>query len=1033
MAGLFKNKIIKGKIERFEIPDFDQKLSVVKSWSDAYNAGELQKKNETQCEQAFNQDFFINILGYSAFPKENYTIQPKDNVESGGGQMPDATLGYFGKEGKRVVAVVEIKDANTSLDKSQYREGSLSPIQQAFKYKPQFKECGFVIATNFFELRLFRDNQLDYEKFTLTELIDPKDNYYNFRKFFFLLNVQNFVTEKGQTETEMLLSAIRVEQEKITNRFYAQYKELRESLITDIVENNKDIKRPDFYGYIVEKAQKIVDRIVFICFFEDSGLLPENKLVEVVEYSQKSQLSEPIWETLKKFFKAVDEGSDRLGVPNGYNGELFKQDNDLDRLKVSDSICKRFIELTNFDFQEDLSVNILGHIFEQSITDLERLKQYSEASTITVSKKDTKRKKDGIFYTPEYVVDYIVKNSLGKFLFEKETEILQKFNLDDKRVKEAGYNKKLAQAYSEYSQFLRGVKILDPACGSGAFLVKVFDYLLAEHKRVFKVVNEAEGLDGNSALLSEESYIKPILENNIFGVDLNPESVEITKLSLWLKSAQKGQKLITLKGNIKCGNSLIDDSQIAGERAFNWSAEFPSVMNEGGFDVVVGNPPYVFARGGNFNEKEKEYYYGKYKLANYQINTFLLFIELSRGLLKKNGELGFIIPNNWLTISSFAPLREFIIKENGDVHIYNAVDKIFNQASVDTCLLFLKKAEPTTVVLGELTAEEVTVVSESKPEAFFGNDFILRIAHKDKVAIKFKNCISLKEIATVKSGLKAYEVGKGIPQQTKEMKDTRVYHSTTSNGVDWLKYLEGADVVRYHLGWSGEYIKYGHNLAAQRSLELFNSPRIVVRQIPSRPPYCINAIYSKDIYINDINSHNILNIKSDYPYLYVLGVINSALLSHWFVNTFDKFQRKIFPQFKVNELEQFPIAEATDKDKNSLEVLVGNTILANDEFYSKLNKSKELLRIELSLEKLPTKLNHFYEFSFDEVLKISKASLSLDKKSELMDFFTKQKDELKNLNGRIVALDQEIDELVYKVYGLLADEIKVVEDFKKNK
>ena len=1033
MAGLFKNKIIREKVERYEIPDFEQKIALVKQWSDAYKNDELQKKNETQCEQAFNQDFFIHILGYSAFPKENYTIQPKDNVESGGGQMPDATLGYFNKENKRVVAVVEIKDANTSLDKSQYREGSLSPIQQAFKYKPQYKECGFVIATNFFELRLFRDNQLDYEKFTLNDLVDPKDDYFNFRKFFFLLNVQNFVTEKGQTETELLLSAIRIEQEKITNRFYTQYKELRESLITDIVKNNTTIKRADFYSYIVEKAQKIVDRVVFICFFEDCGLLPENRLTEVVEYAQKSKLSEPIWDTLKKFFKAVDEGSERLGVPNGYNGELFKPDEDLNNLKISDAICKRFVELSKFDFQEDLSVNILGHIFEQSITDLERLKQYSQGNEVATDKKDTKRKKDGIFYTPEYIVDYIVKNSLGKYLHEKEEEILQKFNLDDKRTKETGYNKKLIQAYSEYSQFLRAVKVLDPACGSGAFLVKVFDYLLAEHKRVFRVVHEAEGLGSNSTLLSEESYIKPILENNIYGVDLNPESVEITKLSLWLKSAQKGQKLITLKGNIKCGNSLIDDPNVAKDRAFNWSTEFAPIMNAGGFDVVVGNPPYVFARGGNFNEQEKEHYYGKYKLANYQINTFLLFIELSRNLLKKNGELGFIIPNNWLTINSFAPLREFILKENADVHIYNAIDKIFNQASVDTCLLFLRKAEPTDVVLGELTAEEVKVVSKSKPEAFFDNEFVLRIAQKDKVTIKFKDCLQLKDVADVKSGIVAYEVGKGVPEQTEEMKDNRVYHSTTPNGSDWIKYLEGVDVARYHLGWSGEYVKYGSNLAAQRKIELFNNPRIVVRQIPSYPPYCINAVYSEGIFVNDRNSNNIINIKSGYSYQYVLGVINSALLSHWFIKTFDKFQRKIFPQFKVNELEQFPIAQARDADKKSVENLVEKIMSANTEFIAKLNKSKELLRLELGLEKLPTKLNDFYELTFDEVLKISKAKLSLDKKSELMDFFTKQKDELQNLHSRITALDQETDELVYKIYGLAPEEIKVVEDFKKNK
>ncbi len=219
MARLFKNKIIEDKINKFEIPDFESKLEIVKNWYRAFETGELQSKNETQCEQAFNQDFFVKVLDYIPFPNEIYSIQPKDNVDSGGGQIPDATLGYFKNGLKRVVAVVEIKDVNTPLDKAQRRDGNMSPIQQAFKYKPQFKECGFVIATNFNEIRLFRDNQLDYERFTLTELIKPENDYYNFRKFYFLLCSSNFITEKGQTETEKLLSAIRVEQEKITNKF----------------------------------------------------------------------------------------------------------------------------------------------------------------------------------------------------------------------------------------------------------------------------------------------------------------------------------------------------------------------------------------------------------------------------------------------------------------------------------------------------------------------------------------------------------------------------------------------------------------------------------------------------------------------------------------------------------------------------------------------------------------------------------------------------------------------------------------------
>ena len=240
MAGLFKNKIIKTELEKFEIQDLESRISVIKNWMDFYDKGELQKKTETQCEQAFNQDIFINILGYKSLPADVYNIIPKDTVDAKGGQKPDATLGYFDGNNKRVVAVVEIKDANTPLDKSQRRDGNLTPIQQAFKYKPQYQECGFVVVTNFVEIRLFRDNQLDYEIFTLKGLIDSKDNYFNFRKFYYLLSAKNFVAKMGQTQTEKLLANIRIEQEKITHKFYTAYKSLRSDLIRDILTNNPD-------------------------------------------------------------------------------------------------------------------------------------------------------------------------------------------------------------------------------------------------------------------------------------------------------------------------------------------------------------------------------------------------------------------------------------------------------------------------------------------------------------------------------------------------------------------------------------------------------------------------------------------------------------------------------------------------------------------------------------------------------------------------------------------------------------------------
>lgn len=1013
MAGLFKNKIIREKIESFEIPDFEQKLLLIKSWSDAYVSGELQKKNETQSEQAFNQDFFVNILGYTAFPKENYTIQPKDNVEMGGGQIPDATLGYFNNGYKRVIAVVEIKDANTSLDKSQRREGSLSPVQQAFKYKPQFKECGFVIATNFVEIRLFRDNQLDYEKFTLSELVDPKNDYFNFRKFFYLLNVKNFITEKGQTETEKLLSAIRIEQEKITNKFYKEYKQLREDLINDIVENNKEIKRLDFYSHIVEKAQKIVDRIVFICFFEDCGLLPDSKLIEVVDFADKHGLSS--WTVMKDFFTAVDSGSVKMGIPDGYNGELFKPDNELNNLIISDEVCKHFVDFSKFDFQEDLSVNILGHIFEQSITDLERLKQYSEGDKTDSKKKETKRKKDGIFYTPEYIVDYIVKNSLGKYLENKEQEVLTKHKLDSKKIKkDETYDARVLKAYTEYQDTLYALKVLDPACGSGAFLVKVFDYLMAEHKRVSKIIAD---IQGSSSLLSSEDYIKTLLQNNIFGVDLNPESVEITKLSLWLKSAQKGHKLLTLKENIKCGNSLIDDPQVAGIRAFDWNKEFSDIMHNGGFDVIVGNPPYVqLSKIETTTKEEKEYLLNKYQTSGGRLNTFIFFIHIAEILLKKDGYVSYIIPNTLLTQEYYTDTRKLLVERLSLANIITYPHMPFADAVVENITFIAKKSKLEEIEIMKQTSEDTELVSKiSTSDINSSNNYIIDIRN-DNVCKKIDalNFPSLNTVANINQAIAL----KG----DKSLSIKKDYRET------YYKLIDGRNIGRYFLQWSGEYLEYDINrIHSCKTKDIFLQPKLLFRRVSA------NLVFTYDD--EDYFALNTLVVitpkKENIELKALLAVLNSSLINYYYVNKY-KSTKKVFSEIQARTIGLIPMP---DFDQNTLRNLVSlsDRQLKNTKVFNLAsNKAKELLRHELGLEKLPSKLNHFYELSFDEVITISKKDLSLDKKSELLDFFTKQKEELQGLKNEIKSIDQETDELVYKIYKLTKDEVVVIENFKKN-
>jgi hypothetical protein len=502
---------------------------------------------------------------------------------------------------------------------------------------------------------------------------------------------------------------------------------------------------------------------------------------------------------------------------------------------------------------------------------------------------------------------------------------------------------------------------------------------------------------------------KRILIDHIFGVDIDTQAVEVTKLSLLLKALeglneQEIQKelfnervLPDLSRNIKCGNSLIgSDFYVQGTlglsedeqykiNAFDWKTEFADVFKDGGFDAVIGNPPYVFTRGDGFTDFEKEYYYAKFKHQNYQLNTFAMFVEQGYYLIKNDGVFGFIIPNNWLTIGSMKEFRDFLISSTENTKIVNNLYKVFSGANVDTSMLVFKKNKPNLVTLVESSAPDEYNTISSVPYSDLLQEQIIQFKlfknSSGNMLIKLigSHSVKLGSISTVKSGLKAYETGKGTPVQTDKMKNNRIYHNDKKLDKSYRPYLEGRDVKRYHLDWSGQYLKYGNNLAAPRKPELFEGERILVRQIPSHPPYSINGALVNGGEVNDINSMIIIH-PVRYSLKFILGIINSRLITYWFDITFDKFQRVTFPQFKVNELEQFPIflldlSKKADKDKHDKLVALVDQMIAL--------KQKE------QAETLP---------------------------------------QMKTMIGRqIQALDKQIDTVVYELYGLSEEEIKVVE------
>ncbi|RYG74451.1 hypothetical protein EU245_02290 [Lentibacillus lipolyticus] len=685
-------------------------------------------------------------------------------------------------------------------------------------------------------------------------------------------------------------------EEDMFKAFYQDYQEARQELFEHLQIHNSEW---DTF-VLLKQSQKILNRIVVVCFCEGSGLLPANGFQHIVQAAKQSLDGTGIiaWDQLKILFDSMNKEYFSLG------GSLFHKDPVLERLTIRNNMFLHFEKIANYPLSAELYANLPGYVFEQSINDLE----------------EAKRKKNGIFYTSPSVTRLLLEETLLRWI-------------DDRKEELPAANEKFF--YHTLKERLKSIRILDPAAGSGAFLTMAFAMLVKETEEI----NKKLGWN-----MESDSGSYSILNNNLFGVDLNKESVDICKLSLCLQTAGKIKKRPPLEDNVKSGDSIVDNPAIS-DQAFDWHTEFPEIMDEGGFDVIIGNPPYVFARGSGFTEAEKTYFRTHYQLADYQINTYLLFIERSYELLKDGGWFAFIVPNTCLTIDSFKKMRRFLLEHTGNLKIINIHDRIFEQADVDTCLIIFQKTGPTTVKLGEYVNNEVAIVAEVQPEELLDNDSIINVSlmknqHALDIMKKMEEASQpLSNIASIKSGLVAYEIGRGKPPQTKKMKANRVYHCNYQVDETYWKYLEGRDVCRYSINWRGSWLQYGPNLAARRKENIFTSPRILVRQIPSKSTYAIHAVYTEEEILNDRNSNNIINFQKD-P-MFLLGVINSKVMTFWFIHKFDKFQRKTFPQLKVKDLKRFPVPDVTEQEQKRISEAV-----------------KQMLQVQCEKSKLLQALRH---------------------------------------------------------------------------
>ena len=349
---------------------------------DAQIQANIKQSKEEQFQEGFLRELFVNVLGYTLNPSPNYNLITEKKNETNSKKAD----GAIQKDGK-VIGVIELKDHKTT---------DLSRIEaQAFGYKSQHRDTRLVVISNFEKLRLYVDNAVDYQEWHLFNLTEN-----DFRELYLCLA---WAQVDAGIAIQMKQESVSSE-DQITKALYRDYSEFKRVLFADIIANNpaeEGVDEKEWQLLLFKKTQKLLDRLLFIFFAEDCGLLQPNSMVQIIENWQKLKDLDayvPLYDRVKQYFGYLDNG--HQGKPFdvfAYNGGLFKTDDVLDSLRISDDLlAKHTRKLSTYDFESDVDVNILGHIFENSLSEIEEVTQQINSGK---APQTSKRKQDGVFYT----------------------------------------------------------------------------------------------------------------------------------------------------------------------------------------------------------------------------------------------------------------------------------------------------------------------------------------------------------------------------------------------------------------------------------------------------------------------------------------------------------------------------------------------------------------------------------------------------------------------------------------------------------
>ena len=942
---------------------------------DTYRSG---RYNEAQVRQEFINPFF-NSLGWDVYNKQGYAEAYKDVIHEDTIKVGSAVKApdYCFRIGGTRKFFLEAKKPSVNIKED------ISPAYQLRRYAWSAK-LPLSILTDFEELAVYdcRIKPVKTDKpstartlyFTYNEYIERWDEIASI--------FSREAVLKGSFDKYVESSRVKRGTAEVDTAFLEEIERWRETLARNIALRNSGLTIRELNFAV----QRTIDRIIFLRICEDRGIEPYGRLMSLRNGTQA-------YRRLCQLFREADDR---------YNSGLFHFRKEKDRtsspddltldLAIDDKTLKDiFTNLYYPDSPYEFSVlpaNILGQVYEQFLGKVIRLTPGHRA---VVEEKPEVKKAGGIYYTPTYIVDYIVKQTVGKLV-------------EDKKPGTRGAVSKL--------------KILDPACGSGSFLIGAYQYLLDWHRDQYIADGPEkwakgrrkpcvyQGPGGDWRLTTDER--KRILLNNIYGVDIDAQAVEVTKLSLLLKVLEDEnaetigktlelfheRALPDLGNNIKCGNSLIgpdfyegkqigmfDEEEMYRINVFDWETEFTEVMQAGGFDAVIGNPPY----GALFLNEEIEYLSKNYNSFEYQLNSFVIFMERGSSVLKRNGKISHITPSVFLAQHYFKNIRKVILENYSIENILILNYKVFKDADIgDTCIfVFNNNKSKNNIIRYSILRKESEFndifLNERGQTDFLTNPrYEIYLSANKNLFSKIENIsISLDELANCIMGIKPYQKGKGKPKQIEQTVKNRDYDSNTKQGELYKNYLIGKDIDRYVIyPLEQRYIKYGVWLAEPRFTAPFEKNKIILRQTSDR----IRAVMDQEKHYNLNNIYNIELKNTSYHYNYILGIINSKLMVYIYQKIVPE-KGKLFAEIKKVNLVKLPIRTINFSD-------------AAD------------------------KAGH------DRMVELVERMLDLNK--QLAEAKVPQSKTV--LQRQIETTDRQIDRLVYELYELTEDEIRIVEE-----